>query len=412
MAMVRRWTGRETRALRDALRLSVRAFAARLGVSPRTVANWEAPGSAVRPRPEMQAALDTAPGRATHDEKTRFNLIVQGGGDQGEEESATKRRQFLAGALGATGLALIGTADGGVHLQTADDEQLLMIASATYRRLEQRLASRALVAPVAAHLGFVSELASIRGGSTAQRLHMVVSETAGLAAWLYVDLDDRANARRHYQLAIRSADLTGHPLLPAYMQASLGQFAATSGDALQGLRLIGQARNRLPKAAPGVASVWLDTLEAVALAELRDQAALKLLDDAERRLAKASDSEAVWPWIFRFDEPKLAGYRAVAAAKLGRTRLAERAFEVAGAVPQAPKQRAVMELAHARALASGGEVEKACAVAAGAFDAGAALGSARVIHEVAAFRSALGNRAGQAVSELADRLHATYQEGM
>ena len=158
--------------------------------------------------------------------------------------------------------------------------------------------------------------------------------------------------------------------------------------------------------------MWLDTLEAVALAELRDQTALKLLDDAERRLAKATNNEAVWPWIFRFDEPKLAGYRAAAAAKLGRTRLAEKAFELAGTVPQAPKQRAVMDLAHARALANGGEVEKACAVATSAFDAGAALGSARVVHEVAAFRSALGNRAGRAVSELDDRLHATYQEGM
>ncbi|GIG85481.1 DUF5919 domain-containing protein [Plantactinospora endophytica] len=76
MATVQRWTGRETRALRQALRMSIRNFAEHLGVSDRTVSKWEAGQSNVRPRPEMQAALDTALARAETDIQRRFDSIT------------------------------------------------------------------------------------------------------------------------------------------------------------------------------------------------------------------------------------------------------------------------------------------------------------------------------------------------
>ncbi|MEU8086028.1 helix-turn-helix domain-containing protein [Micromonospora sp. NPDC049101] len=72
MPTVQAWTGRETRALRQALRMSIRDFAQNLGVSERTVSKWEAGREAVRPRPEMQAALDTALSRAGGQAADRF----------------------------------------------------------------------------------------------------------------------------------------------------------------------------------------------------------------------------------------------------------------------------------------------------------------------------------------------------
>ena len=59
VATIRKWTGREARALREALRMSIRDFAARLGVSERAVSKWEAGGAAMTPRPDSQALLDT-----------------------------------------------------------------------------------------------------------------------------------------------------------------------------------------------------------------------------------------------------------------------------------------------------------------------------------------------------------------
>ena len=72
MTAVTYWTGREARALREALRLSIRDFANRLGVAARTISNWESAGSDVRPRPDMQAVLDTALARASAAERDRF----------------------------------------------------------------------------------------------------------------------------------------------------------------------------------------------------------------------------------------------------------------------------------------------------------------------------------------------------
>jgi transcriptional regulator with XRE-family HTH domain len=76
MATVKRWSGREARLLRQALRLSVRNFAEDLGISPRTISKWEAAGVARCPRPELQAALDTALARATDHERARFQASL------------------------------------------------------------------------------------------------------------------------------------------------------------------------------------------------------------------------------------------------------------------------------------------------------------------------------------------------
>ncbi|MFJ6104956.1 helix-turn-helix domain-containing protein [Streptomyces sp. NPDC092359] len=52
--------------------MSLRDFAAYLGVSDRTVSNWEGGGSSYQPRTESQAVLDTALARASVDAKARF----------------------------------------------------------------------------------------------------------------------------------------------------------------------------------------------------------------------------------------------------------------------------------------------------------------------------------------------------
>jgi transcriptional regulator with XRE-family HTH domain len=78
MSTVPQWTGREVRALREARRMSVREFAAHLGVSDRMVSKWEAGGESIRPRPFNQAALDTSLKVASPDVKTRFDQLAVG----------------------------------------------------------------------------------------------------------------------------------------------------------------------------------------------------------------------------------------------------------------------------------------------------------------------------------------------
>ncbi|MGW3953080.1 helix-turn-helix domain-containing protein [Streptomyces sp. NPDC004752] len=72
MATVHHWTGLEAKALRLALRLSVRAFAQQLGLAVATVSKWESKLAETEPRPDTQAILDTALGRADAAVHLRF----------------------------------------------------------------------------------------------------------------------------------------------------------------------------------------------------------------------------------------------------------------------------------------------------------------------------------------------------
>lgn len=77
MTTVDRWTGREAKLLREALRLSIRDFAARLGIGVRTVNKWEARQADITPLPHMQEVLDTALARASDEAKARFSAVAR-----------------------------------------------------------------------------------------------------------------------------------------------------------------------------------------------------------------------------------------------------------------------------------------------------------------------------------------------
>ena len=76
MAMVRKWTGRESRALREAMRVSQRDFADQLGVSGKAIANWESGGVKFVPRHDSQAILDTKLRQVSDEVRNRFELIL------------------------------------------------------------------------------------------------------------------------------------------------------------------------------------------------------------------------------------------------------------------------------------------------------------------------------------------------
>jgi transcriptional regulator with XRE-family HTH domain len=73
---VARWTGRESRALREALRMSVRAFAEHLGVTTSTVSEWEKQAATGLLRMASQAVLDQALKLADADARARFTVLV------------------------------------------------------------------------------------------------------------------------------------------------------------------------------------------------------------------------------------------------------------------------------------------------------------------------------------------------
>jgi hypothetical protein len=72
MATVRRWTGAETKALRRAMRLSIRDFARQLDVAARTVARWEARSADITLAHETQGLADTVFARVSDEVRERF----------------------------------------------------------------------------------------------------------------------------------------------------------------------------------------------------------------------------------------------------------------------------------------------------------------------------------------------------
>ncbi|MCP3821507.1 SUMF1/EgtB/PvdO family nonheme iron enzyme [Streptomyces sp. A3M-1-3] len=112
-----RWTGRETRALREAKRMTVRAFAAHIGVSDRMVSKWERGGEAIAPRLANQSALDTSLARSGPEVQERFAALMTAQAaataDPRAETLLTPDRQYRRHPIDGKLMVLI---EEGIHL--------------------------------------------------------------------------------------------------------------------------------------------------------------------------------------------------------------------------------------------------------------------------------------------------------
>ena len=93
MAVVDTWTGTHVKALREALRLSQREFAQRLGVAIRTVAAWDAGRDQIVPKPSSQEILDATLRMLSAEEQSRFEkLLVPTSSSAGHAERTSNDR--------------------------------------------------------------------------------------------------------------------------------------------------------------------------------------------------------------------------------------------------------------------------------------------------------------------------------
>jgi transcriptional regulator with XRE-family HTH domain len=403
------------RVYRERRRLSLSGLAKATGLSRRTILRAEQ-GAAVR---HDTARLLCEYFGTSADE---LGLLVLRSGRPTPSEATSKdgmrRRQWLGLTL-ATPLVRVPGGDGrdqrdGLPAE-ADAGQLLAGVTRSYRVLEASTPSADLIAPVEAHLRLARRQAARREEARAGTAtdYAMVSEAAGLAAWLHADLGDAGAAREHYRLAVRAAERAEHPLLIPYMIASLGHFAAETGDARQALVLVQQARARLPRHAPNAAAAWLSSIEAVAHAAAHDRrgTAAALLAGERFLTAEGEDGTGAplaWPWVSPFTFAKASLYRASCAALLGDSVEVARAFREAQPALQAPKRRALALVDVAGAHARRGDLGEACRYATEALDLGQRSGSRRVVQLVSRFRSTLGRKQHPAAAELDDRLARAY----
>lgn len=386
-----RWTGREAATLRAALRMSIREFAARLGVNPRMVSKWEAAAAGITPRPVNQAALDTLWQQADDPAKARFEGALSGTIGKGhppndlDPSDDVKRQEFLRLAVSATAGAWVA------HQFPEHDASDLVGAmagpTASYRRLEGTVPTDRLVPVVDAHHQLAAGI--VRDAMPTPAAYAILAETTGLAAWLAADQGRTGAARTHYATAVTQAERAGHPMLAAYMRASLGHYATETGDPRNGATLLRRARHALGDTAPAAARAWMAALHAVTFAALGDRkAALAELRTSEKLSDRAGD-EPSRPFVFVFDNAKVARYGAATLAALGDVPAARVAYAAASPALTAPKARALAQVGHAQALADAGHVAEGCGLAAAALTVSRAYGSERVTQRVRAFRASL-----------------------
>lgn len=277
------------------------------------------------------------------------------------------------------------------------------------RRLDASSPARDLAAAAVAHLDL-----SGRTLNRAQRtpfaapVAAAASEAAGFAAWLHADMGDHGSARTYYRAAIGRARQAGHDLLDVYMLGSLAAFEIDADDPALGLTLAEEAGHRLGGAAHPTARAWLSCVGALAHAGLGDAAAShRAVAAAESFVARPDNAEPPWPWVFAFDDAKVAGYRALASVKLRDPGSAHVAFSDAFATLRPDgKHSAVLMVELASARADSGDIDEAFRLAGEALRTGAAFGSERIIGRVRRFRRRYQGPPAHCVSRLDDQLTA------
>lgn len=332
-------------------------------------------------------------------------------GDPGGDEP-TKRRDFGK----AMALALVP-----LPTRAAIDEataSAMMAITGAQRRLDASTSARELARSVVAHVEMANrQLARAAQSPFAADVAAAASEAAGFAAWLHADMHDIGSARAYYRMAIDRARRAGHDLLAGYMLGSLAAFEIDCGDPEYGLALIARGRQEIGETPHVAPRAWLDATEALSVAAARRDA-----DAAWRALARAAKTveqdrgsdPPPWPWVFPFDEAKLAWYRALVAVRLNHPADALAAFaESLSAVHAAPKQRAIVMLEVATAARQdgtskhdGGRIDEAFRLAGDALELGVTYSSARVVERARRFcREYPGPTMGR-VREFDDKLRS------
>lgn len=322
MATVQCWTGAETKVLRQAMRLSIRAFAAHLGVDARTVNKWEARGSTITLLPDTQALMDTALDRAPDDVKSRFTQTLDSSATVASQEQSDGFTDALASLtlLGGTAAPIPCYADAAYleavqqhirHIVELDGRfggaDLARLAVSFFRSVHQRLGAGAY------------ELAIERD------LQATAGELAEVAGWLLYDAARQGDVRRMNQEALYFSRLSGDRTMELLTLQNVSMHAGFLGrprEALHVARSVLESRDRL---SPRIKTLFL-VRKARALAQGGDDQALRLFDQARSRYQDGvRDSDPKWVWWV--DERELAWHEGMLLVDLGRPREAIEKFE-------------------------------------------------------------------------------------
>ncbi|MEA2587508.1 MAG: hypothetical protein QOH66_435 [Actinomycetota bacterium] len=254
--------------------------------------------------------------------------------------SVGNRREFLkqlAGAVGIAALApLLELSDGeplhrlsrmiqrprAVDAATVDH---LEAVTAAQRELYHGLRSEELIQAVTGHLRLAKGLLhDAQGEELRRRLAAIVTETAGHAAWLSYDLNERRSGEHYYVLAGVAAREGTDRALGAYVQGFKSIIRASEGKPEHALALAEQATEGVAGASGASSTIvaWLAGLRAQNLATMGEaKRCYQALKRAEGVIDQVGHGDH--PWMFGFDAGRLHAVAGSCYRRLGKTSAAE-----------------------------------------------------------------------------------------
>lgn len=380
LAVVDQWTGREARALRVALRMSLDGFARLIGAGRSTVTDLEHGGARTVPSWGVQNALDEALRQASDDDRRRFGMRCDGNRNVWVADSAllngnggdTDRGQFFK-TIGGAGIAaafapwdvaerLTGTpvrVDGG-YLDALERQTVGLYS-------EFGLRPGVLLRRARPHM---EEALALLDGSMSpgdrQRLRVIAGDSSRLVGGLARRAGLWGDAHRHYAAALTLGREAGHVGMQAQALGGLAQLHLEVGrrpeHAKSAAGYIDEAWD-LAAAGPMAteARSWLAAARGLVKAAGGDGDGLRAgVEEACRALGREGPSGIGNQLVGPMNEACVERYLGEGLVRLGD---AERAIAVlhltAGRLPDSrPRTRARIHLAEALVLA--GEPEEAC----------------------------------------------------
>jgi transcriptional regulator with XRE-family HTH domain len=377
MTTVQHWTGAQTKAFRQAMRLSVRAFAAHLGVDTRTVTKWEARGKTITLLPDTQALLDTALARAPEDAKTRFTQTL----NSNEQQQHTAQTQQVSAAQPVS----LTTGDWGA---VSDPPSIATIRamSESFQVADRKLGGDLLYHSVAKYikLEISPSLLDPPRDCSSSELFSAAASLTEFAGWMAHDGGNDDKSQRHFNQAYHLAVAAENPVLSANVCASLSHLAVQHGQAEDATRIsaAGLARATQDESEGTeqlVARLYAMCARAAAMQSRAKECHLAL-DAAYETLRNCRGSTRAG-WIAGFDEASLAGESALCFYSLGALDEAEnearKVIELRHIGDRA-RSRAFGQLTLANVLFKSGAVDEAARIGSEICLAARSLNSARV----------------------------------
>ena len=385
MATVRTWSASEIKALRQALRMSVRSFAPYLGVSERTISKWES-GQSV-PSPDMQAALDTAFRQSDSDARERFAAVV--------DPNPSQQAAVVPAVSGVTvgiGNGQVGADDEMDALELARRVEASDVGDGVLDRLERMVDELAtayaqtppqqLLSRVRQPLGYVQQLVDARKTLSQHRRLLVAGGWLSLlAATLHIDLRQRSAATARLTTAMQLAEQSGHAELAAWCLETLAWDVLTEGGYRSAVDLAQQAQ----RAAPVGSSAHLQATaqEGRAWARMGEPRQTRRALGELTRLVSPLPMPTEPEHHYRYDPNKALSYTATTLAWVGDQAAEEYAreaihkLEAAADGVRRPRRIASAKLDLSLALLSSGKPDEASGVALAAICSGRIVPSNR-----------------------------------